>query len=89
MKFNAPVSGATKIGPKKGLHKLFTFAKWRIIQGMNRVPEISKAAFLALINLRVSRRAVNCEHRVIDGTCRLVVHFDNGDREIFRGLKAA
>jgi len=63
--------------------------KRRIIQYMNRVPEISKAAFLALINDRVSRLAVSCEHRVIDGTCRLIVVFDNGDREIFRGLKAA
>lgn len=63
--------------------------KRRIIQGMNRVPEISKATFLALINNRASRLAVDCDRRVIDGTCRLIVVFDNGDREIFRGLKAA
>ena len=63
--------------------------KRRIILYMNRVPEISKAAFLALINNRASRLAVNCDHKIIDGTCRLIIVFDNGDREIFRGLKAA
>lgn len=60
-----------------------------IIRGMVRVPEITKTAFLARLNNRASRRAVDCNHKIIDGTCRLVIVFDNGDREIFRGLKAA
>lgn len=56
---------------------------------MHKVPEISKAAFLARINFRAGRFAVDTDYKTIDGRCRLVVIFNNGDREIFAGLQAA
>ena len=56
---------------------------------MNQFPVISKVAFLARINDRARRVAVDTVPEMIDGRCRLMIIFDNGDREIFRGLKAA
>jgi hypothetical protein len=56
---------------------------------MQKLPEISKAAFLARVNDRARRVAVDSVFELIDGRCRLVILFNNGDREIFAGLQAA
>lgn len=61
----------------------------RIINNMKKPAEISKSEFLARFNNRAGRFAIDCQHEMIDGKWRLVIKFNNGDREIFHGLKAA
>lgn len=56
---------------------------------MQRLPEISKTAFLARINFRAGRFAINTTREMIDGQWRLVIIYNDGEREIFAGLKAA
>jgi hypothetical protein len=53
---------------------------------MQRIPKISKTAFLARINNRARRFAVDTIYEMIDGRCRLFIIFNNGDREIFAGF---
>lgn len=56
---------------------------------MERAPHISKAAFLARINERARRFAVDCRHEKQGDKSVLVIKYDNGQTEIFSGLKAA
>ncbi len=56
---------------------------------MNHAPHISKDAFLACLNHRFGRVAVDTHYEVIDGECRLVVVYNTGERETFKGLRAA
>jgi hypothetical protein len=56
---------------------------------MNTAPEISKAAFLARINNRARRFAVNTHCILQNGKSVLLIEYDNGDREPFRGLDRA
>jgi len=67
---------------------LFSFFG-RIIQYMEQATTISKAAFLALLNSGAKRVAVDTEYDRSHAKTRLVILYNNGDREIFKGLRAA
>jgi hypothetical protein len=56
---------------------------------MQRAPQISKAAFLARLNERARRFAVDVHYIRDNGKCRLVIVYENGDREQFRGFGRA
>ena len=59
--------------------------------GMEKAPIIiSKPALLARLNDRAGFRAVDCRHvEKPDGSCALVIFYDNGEAREFRGLEAA
>ena len=63
--------------------------KRRIIRYMDRAPDISKIAFLTCLNNLARRVAVDSHYEVVDGECRLVIVYDSGERETFKGLRAA
>lgn len=52
------------------------------------MPTISKRAFLARINDRMKRVAVDTRYEIGD-RCDLVIIYSDGREEIFKGLKAA
>jgi len=56
---------------------------------MRTAPQISKAAFLARINNRARRFAVDSYYRQHNGQTVLFIRYDDGSTEIFTGLKAA
>lgn len=56
---------------------------------MKQPTKIHKAAFLARINQRAARRAVDTYYDRIGKADRLVIVYDNGEREVFKGFKAA
>jgi hypothetical protein len=56
---------------------------------MKQAPNISKAAFLARFNDRARRFAVDARFINDGGKCRLVIVYDNGEREPFRGFSRA
>ena len=56
---------------------------------MQRAPEISKVAFLARLNDRARRFAVDAHFITDSGECRLVIVYDTGEREPFQGFARA
>ena len=57
---------------------------------MERMPQISKAAFLARINFRAGRFAVDSFYKRSDnGKADLVIEYDDGSKKVFRGFDRA
>ena len=56
---------------------------------MDRVPNIRKEAFIARVNDREGRRVVDTCWEMVEGEQKLILLLDNGEREIFKGLRAA
>ena len=57
---------------------------------MDRAINLSKKAFIAMLNDRARRRVVvDTFYKVIDGKQRLVIQYSDGSQEVFKGLRAA
>jgi hypothetical protein len=56
---------------------------------MQTAPQISKAAFLARINDRARRFAVDSYYTQQNGQTVLLVTYDDGSKKVFRGLDRA
>jgi len=51
--------------------------------------EIDKKALIARLNELRQRPIVDTEYETANGVTRLVLVFENGHREVFKGLRAA
>ena len=56
---------------------------------MDRLTEITKAAFLAKFNECRNRTAVDAQYRTINGSSKLIIVFEDGSEEIFTGFPKA
>ena len=51
--------------------------------------EILKSAFIAHVNDMRRFTVVDTHYKIIDGSAKLVLVFENGSEEIFKGVRAA
>jgi hypothetical protein len=56
---------------------------------MSRTVEISKRAFIARLNQQARRVVVDTFYKVIDGEQKLILKYNDGSQEIFKGLRSA
>ena len=82
-------SNGSEKGARKAPDMLASRLKRADNSNMQRLPEISKAAFLARFNDRACRVAVDCHYEFIGDRWRLVIEFDTGERELFAGFNKA
>lgn len=56
---------------------------------MNRAVHIHKKAFIAMVNDRRKRTVVDTRYTFVKGENKLILVFEDGSQEIFKGLRAA
>ena len=53
---------------------------------MDAMPNIQKKAFIAMMNNQAKRLIVDTAYKTVGKSTRLVLIYDNGEREVFSGV---